>query len=232
MANLGGIQTLKPYYEDSACVIYHGDCREIELPQGQLVLTDMPYGEVSRESGGLRELDRGIADVVTLPPNELVDAIVGLADTFYVFCGTEQVSELRRKFVDAGLSTRLGIWEKSNPSPMNGDRLWLSAIEACVFARKPKAYFSMFCASPVWRGPSERLTEHPTEKPMWLFETLIQASCPPGGLVIDPFMGSGTTLHAAKNLGRRAIGIEVEERYCEIAAKRLAQEVLPLGESA
>ncbi len=219
---------MTPYYSDGMVTIYHGDCRELSLPQGQLVLTDMPYGEVTRPSEGLRSLDRGVADIVTLPPPELVDAVVGLADTFYVFCGTEQVSDLRRQFVSAGLTTRLGIWEKSNPSPMNGEHLWLSAIEACVFARKPKAYFSLFCASPVWRGPSERLTEHPTEKPMWLFETLIQASCPPQGLVIDPFMGSGTTLHAAKNLGRRAVGVELEERYCEMAALRLSQEVLAL----
>jgi site-specific DNA-methyltransferase (adenine-specific) len=192
----------------------------------------MPYGEVNRESSGLRELDKGVADIVTLPPVDLVARVVGLADTFYVFCGVQQVSDLRQHFFASGLSVRLGIWEKSNPSPMNGESLWLSAVEACVFARKPKAYFSMFCASPVWRGPSERLTEHPTEKPLWLFETLVQASCPVGGLVLDPFMGSGTTLHAAKNTGRRAIGVEFNERYCEIAANRLRQEVLPLEGTA
>ncbi len=68
--------------------------------------------------------------------------------------------------------------------------------------------------------------EHPTQKPTGIVSPLVEYSCPSGGLVLDPFMGSGTTLRAAKDLGRKAIGIEIEERYCEIAAQRLSQEVL------
>ena len=72
------------------------------------------------------------------------------------------------------------------------------------------------------------VAEHPTEKPGEPLRQLVQALTGPGALVLDPFAGSGSTLRAAKDLGRRAIGIEIEERYCEIAAKRMAQEVLPL----
>jgi site-specific DNA-methyltransferase (adenine-specific) len=71
---------------------------------------------------------------------------------------------------------------------------------------------------------------HPNEKPASLVEKFIKWTTGPGDLVLDPFMGSGTTLRAAKDLGRRAIGIEIEERYCEIAAKRLSQEVLDFSE--
>jgi site-specific DNA-methyltransferase (adenine-specific) len=221
---------LTPYYQDDSCTIYHGDCREIlpHLEPVDLVLTDPPYGEVNRETNGLRKLDKGVADIETMEISELTALILPKGQSFYVWCGTEQVSAIRESFVRSGLSTRLCIWEKSNPSPMNGEYLWLSGLEACVFGKKPNAYFNAFCAVPVWRGCSEHNQQHPTQKPSWLFSKLIDASCPQAGTILDPFMGSGTTLRAAKDLGRKAIGIEIEEKYCEIAVKRLAQEVLPL----
>jgi site-specific DNA-methyltransferase (adenine-specific) len=77
-----------------------------------------------------------------------------------------------------------------------------------------------------WSGTMDPV--HPTVKPVALLSRLVAWSSSHGELVLDPFMGSGTTLRAAKDLGRKAIGIEIEERYCEIAAKRMAQEVLPL----
>ena len=219
---------MKPYYDEGGITIYHGDCREVlpTLEPVDLVLTDPPYGEVNRESSGLRVFDKGAADVVTFMVEELATSLAALCRSVYLFCGIEQVSGYRRALVAAGLSTRLAIWEKSNPSPMNGQYLWLSSIEACVFGRKSGAPFNEHCASPVWRGPIARPQVHPTEKPLWLMHRLIGASSIHGGSVLDPFMGSGTTLRAAKDMGRRCIGIELEERYCEIAARRLAQEVL------
>ena len=80
--------------------------------------------------------------------------------------------------------------------------------------------------SDVFREAREGTYEHPTQKPVWLCKKLVANSSNVGDLVLDPFMGSGTTLRAAKDLGRRAIGIEIEEKYCKIAVKRLAQEVL------
>ena len=218
---------MKPYYSDEWATIYHGDARLARGMSADMVLTDIPYGEVNRDSGGLREMDKGAADIETISVPDVV-SLLGPFACVYVFCGIEQVSGLRGGFVAAGMTTRLCVWEKSNPSPMNGEHLWLSSVEACVFARKSGAYFSEFCESPVWRGPSAPANGHPTPKPRWLFDRLVSASCPEGGTVLDPFMGSGTTLVAAKNLGRKSIGIEIEERYCEIAAQRLSQEVLDL----
>ena len=72
--------------------------------------------------------------------------------------------------------------------------------------------------------------QHPTEKPVRLYREFVALFSEPGDIILDPFTGSGTTLRAAKDLGRRAIGIEIEERYCEIAAKRMEQGALPFVE--
>jgi len=79
----------------------------------------------------------------------------------------------------------------------------------------------------VWSYPSQdKRLGHPTQKPLKMMRDIIEISCEKEGTILDPFMGSGTTLRAAKDLGRKAIGIEIEEKYCEIAVKRLQQEVL------
>ena len=225
---------MKPYYDDGQITIYHGDCREILPTLGpvDLVLTDPPYGVVHREShaGQLRNLDKAKVDTVNFDIPDIAQSLTNICNgSFYVWCGTEQVSFWRMAFVEAGLSTRLCIWEKANPSPMNGEYIWLSGLETCVFAKASGATFNVFCESPIWRSQPGRETDHPTEKPRWLMKKLVLASSNMGDIVLDPFMGSGTTLRAAKDLGRRAIGIEIEEKYCEVAVKRLAQEVLPLG---
>jgi site-specific DNA-methyltransferase (adenine-specific) len=223
---------MTPYYDDGRCVIYHGDCREIlpHIVPVDLVLTDPPYNAINRETGGLRSLDKGGADSLPVDIPALAPLFAAKAPTVYCWCGHEQLSGWVAGFRVGGMSTRVCVWHKTNPSPMNGEYLWLSALEVCVYARRAGAYFARHCTAPVWRGPTDRTVDgHPTPKPVWLMTELVSASCPPDGSVLDPFMGSGTTLVAAKNLGRRAIGIEIEERYCEIAARRLSQEVLELG---
>lgn len=225
---------MTPYYDDGQCVIYHGDCREILpiLEPVALVLTDPPYNVINRDDEGLRSLDRGEADSLPVDVDWLATELSRLAPTAYVWCATEQVSPLRRSFIAAGMTTRLGIWHKTNPSPMNGEHLWLSSVEACVFARRSGATFHGFCVHPVWDGPSEPRDDHPTAKPEWLFRRLLLTSSSPGDTVLDPYMGSGTTLRVALDEGRRAIGIDVNEAYCEIAANRLAQGVLDFGGAA
>lgn len=80
-------------------------------------------------------------------------------------------------------------------------------------------------------GDSGAKYDHPCVKPLASFKKLVEIGSTAGEMILDPFMGAGTTLVAAKELGRRAIGIEIEERYCEIAAKRLSQEMLPIFEA-
>lgn len=202
--------------------LYMADCREVlpTLPKVDAVITDIPYGEVNRASNGLRELDKGDADIETCDIAEVLQ-LLDLGQSVYVWCGTEQVSGLRAGLVSAGYSTRLCIWEKSNPSPMNGQHLWLSALECCVYGKRAGAHFSEFCKSPVWRGPTAEKEDHPTPKPVWLMSRQIQASVKHGGMVLDAFMGSGTTGVACANLGRSFIGIEREVKYFDIACRRI-----------
>lgn len=205
--------------------LYLGDCMEIlpTLDKVDAVITDPPYGKINRKNSGLRNLDRGVADIADFEIKELAELLAKHGSSIYVWCGTEQVSELRAAMVNLGMSSRLCIWEKTNPSPMNGQHLWLSSIETCVFGKESGAVFNEHCASPVFRLPTEPKEYHPTAKPIPLMERLIKASTNEGMTVIDPFMGSGTTGVAAIQMGRKFIGIEREPKYFDIACKRIEQ---------
>jgi len=206
--------------------LMQGDCLEVmkDIPDGSvdMVLSDIPYGEVSQKSSGLRKLDRGNADTCEIDLSVMVDDAVRVCGgSFYIFCGTEQISEIITHFKRHKLTTRLCAWEKSNPSPMNGTRLWLSGLEFCVFARQPNATFSEHCQKALWKFPVGKSKVHPTEKPVKLMQRLIEASSNEGETVLDFTMGSGTTGVAAKSLNRSFIGIELDETYFGIAEGRI-----------
>lgn len=196
--------------------------REMENNSVELTVTDIPYGEVNRESNGLRNLNKAEADIVTFDLLELVDELCRVTKgSIYMFCGTEQVSDIRRRMIENGLSTRHGVWVKTNASPMNGKVTWLSGIENIMFGKKPGATFNEFCKPLVLNYPVGSSKIHPTEKPIALIKRLIAASSNVGDTVLDPFLGSGTTCVAAHELGRNSIGIELKREWCEIARKRM-----------
>ena len=151
-------------------MIYNNDCMKI-LPtldnkSVDLVVTDIPYGKVNRKHGSLRKLDKGKADIVTFDLGMFVNELARVTKgSIYIFCGTEQVSDIRKILIQNKMSTRLCIWEKTNPSPMNGDKIWLSGIECCVFGRFPNATFNEHCKNTVFRYPCGRNKLHPTQKP-------------------------------------------------------------------
>lgn len=214
---------------------WQGDCLELMrgIPDGSvdMICTDIPYGVVNRSSQGLRNFDKSNADVETFSLQDFVtESIRVCSGSFYVFCSTEQVSELRRLFDDHGCMTRLGIWEKTNPSPMNGQYSWLSGVETCVFARKKGATFNEHCKNTVWRFPITRSKIHPTQKPVALFEYIIGASTNPGDTVLDNCAGSGTTAIAALNTGRGYICIEKDPEYYRLATERISNHADTLKE--
>jgi site-specific DNA-methyltransferase (adenine-specific) len=208
--------------------IHNIDClkgfRSLEDDSVQLILTDIPYAVVNRKSNGLRRLDKKHADVMTFDLKPFLSECLRVSSgSIYIFCGTEQVSSIRDFFVKAGLSTRLLVWEKTNPSPMNGDYIWLSGVEVCVFAKLPRATFNAHCKNTVLRYPTGRSTDHPTEKPLLLFKYLVEVSSDPDDLVLDPCMGSGTTAVACLETGRRFVGFELNKSYWSQARKRIEQ---------
>lgn len=207
--------------------IYNEDCitgMQKRIPNSfiGMVLTDIPYGEVNRSSGGLRNLDKGIADICTIDLEALCAEIARVCKgTAYIFCGIKQISPLTALLEKHGFSTRLGQWERTNPSPMNGSRLWLSGSEFCVIGRKPNAVFNRHCEKPIWRYPVGRNKLHATQKPLALFAYLIESSTNEGDLVLDCCMGSGTTAEACINTGRHYIGFELDRDYYKTACERV-----------
>lgn len=210
--------------------IYNEDCLKgmVKIPDGSIdcVLTDIPYNEVNRSDNGLRNLDKELADKGTFDLSVLTEMLCAKSSgSVYMFCGINQVSGIREAMTACGLSTRLIIWEKTNPSPMNGDKIWLSGIECCVFGKKPGATFNEFCKNTVFRYPSGKSDIHPTQKPVNLMRRLILASSREGDLVLDPFMGSGTTAIACIKEKRHFIGFELNKEYYEKACDRIENEL-------
>lgn len=217
----------RPYYEDAYVTIYHGDCREVEdWVSADVLVTDPPYG--SRYSSGMGGKFKDVLiagdESVALRDHILARWLDAPALVF----GTWKVVR------PSGVRHVL-LWEKGDHVGMGDLALpWRPNVEEIYvlghgFAgHRGSSVLRYNAPSPNFTPPERRY--HPTEKPLPLMHALL-SKCPPG-VIADPFAGSGSTLIAAKNLGRRAIGIEIEERYCEIAAQRLGQEVLTLEGTA
>ena len=208
---------MKPYYQDSAVTIYHGDCLELLPIECGLVLTDPPYGinYDATHSKYKNGIDRGAADWDKSPFDP--SPLIGLGKLI-IWGGNCFASRLpdspkwlawiktARDDADIRQADMELAWTNCVGRPRVFHHLWIGAYKA---------------------SESGERSQHPTQKPLELMRWCL--SLVEGDPVLGPFMGSGTTLRAAKDLGRKAIGIEIEERYCEIAAKRMAQEVLQFG---
>lgn len=198
----------RPYYEKDGLTIYNADCREIlpHLPKVDLVLTDPPYGCGKANWDDeypmwLSKLAFGVSDAVAIMPG------------LWAFPNCINSMNGRYKWVLSGYN-RNGMthgaigFNNWIPCVVGGEGIKHGGQDAMAFSIGREAKF-----------------EHPSQKPYPFIAWLINRLTDEGQRILDPFMGSGTTLVAAKELGRKAIGIEIEEKYCEIAVKRLSQEV-------
>jgi site-specific DNA-methyltransferase (adenine-specific) len=230
---------MKPYYEHAGITIYHGDCREIlpEIGGVDLVLTDPPYG-VNYEGGHfhsgnvniVRKREKLANDNNSNIYYDLFAMLKGVVDgPCYIFFSDTKAFEV----YDAARINKfdihaLLIWHKTNATYAAMNSQYKQRHEPILYC-KPRGKTTRWCGATTEATVIEMPREsenfyHPTQKPVVLMKKLIDNH--KADLILDPFMGSGTTLVAAKQLGRRAIGIELEEKYCEIAVKRLGQEVL------
>lgn len=217
---------MKPYYEDKFCTIYHGDCRELlpSLPPIDLVLSDPPYGvqwdtNGGRFSGGSSssKSKRGSGKDWGKPivgDDQQFDPAPFLSFPYVILFGFNNYCQ------HLGPGTVL-VWLKRNDDAFGS---FLSDAELAWM----KGGSGVYCVRDLSLAGEANYRAHPTQKPLPLMRWCIGKS-KATGTILDPFMGSGTTLRAAKDLGRRSIGIEIEEKFCEVAAKRLRQEVLEFG---
>ena len=228
----------KADFKNKYGMIFNDDCmnllsnissRERERERGiTLTITDIPYDSVNRSSNGLRNLDKGNADILTFDLQQFLDEIYRVTEgTIIIFCAMNQVSEIINyfdKYAKKGKGTvRQLCWRKTNPSPMNGDYIYLSGLENAVWCNKRGATFNAHCKSNVFEYPCGRSKLHPTEKNHNLIKELILDNSNEGDIIFDPCCGSGSHLLVASENNRRFIGCELDKNYFNIAKQRFEQ---------
>lgn len=225
---------MTPYYEENGIAVYHGNCRDVMplLPKVDLVLTDPPFAEATHRGARTGAADQMLIDFESITAEELREYLRltrTLCDKWQIaFIDWRHMLTLEERQIGDLELIRFGVWTKPNGMPQySGDRP-ATGWEAIAFLHPAGAKrWNGGGRTSVFECNFEQKDRcHPTQKPIGLVKQLLALFSDESQTVLDPFMGSGTTLRAAKDLGRRAIGIEIEERYCEIAANRLRQEVL------
>jgi site-specific DNA-methyltransferase (adenine-specific) len=239
-----------PYYQDEQAVIYHADCRDVlpHLGPVDCVITDPPYGDTKLA------WDHQVSGWASLLPASCLwccGSMRYFLDCRDEFVGWKFAQEVVwEKHNGSGFTTDRfkrvhelvthwyrGPWADVYKSPQY--------THTGIPKNPRRSKFGAgkhlgFLGTRIYDGSDKRLVtsilrinslqgkaDHPTQKPLPLLAPLIQYSCPPGGVILDPFCGSGSTVVAAKQLGRKAIGIEISEEYCRITVDRLRQSILP-----
>ncbi len=242
---------MEPYYQDSAVTIYHGDCREIlpAIDPVDAVITDPPYS-----SGGQFRGDRAQKTTAKYVSSDSIDTCRSefsgdnLDQRAFLSWAALWMAQCFRASKDGAVILAFSDWRQvpvMTDAIQHGGWVWRNLVtwwkpgvrmQRGRFSASSEfvIYASRGVPTPGELSPQNVLRcrhvggeakEHIAEKPAELLR-LLSGVTPAGSTILDPFMGSGTTLRAAKDLGRKSIGIEIEERYCEIAAKRMAQETL------
>lgn len=246
-----------PYYADESVTLFHGDCREI-LPaltyRADCVVADPPYGETSLPWDRWPD---GWLDSAALVTRSMwcFGSLRMFLDRYGQFAswrlsqdviwekhnGSDFIADRFKRVHEHAVHWYRGPWKEIHRSVPR-----IAALDASDhYTRRSRgaqaAQARDIRDQPFTRDGTRLMRSvvrvnsmkghaiHPTEKPVGILAPLIEYACPPAGLVVDPFAGSGSTLDAARQSGRRAIGIEADEKYCELAARRLSQGVMVTG---
>jgi DNA modification methylase len=220
---------VKPYYEDDFVTLFHGDCLEVkDWLEADVLVTDPPYGiNWSPNKGGYK----GKGSQVRLPNIIANDSTLEIRDAVLKLWGNKPTVVFGSwKMPKPEMTKHRLIWHKKGQAPGPANSPFMVQDEEIYiwgngFVSTSPPMRSVITTSEA-RSVEVARIGHPTPKPVGLMELLI-GRCP-DGVIADPFSGSGATLIAARNLGRKAIGVELEEKYCEIIAKRLSHQVFDL----
>ena len=232
---------MKPYYESELVTLYHADSFEVmqtmEEESIDCVITDPPFTERTHK-GARKNTNKGVQDLITF-------------DSFtekQLYSSFEKLGKITKGWVVSSLDyhhafkfedlppenlrqMRIGVWVKKNATPqISGDRPAQGWEAISYLHRKDR--------KAVWNGGGHHgnyvtniptATGHPTPKSLAVLSSFVERFTNLGDTIFDPFAGGGTTLVAARNLGRKVIGVELEEKYCELIANRLSQEAFDFG---
>jgi site-specific DNA-methyltransferase (adenine-specific) len=219
--------TVKPYCQINGVTIYNGDSYKL-LPEivADAVVSDPPYGI---DGAGKVQMRGKVTstDYVNDQKTEIDWVALVRADILFAFTDAKKTSHFIGSAEQAGYRFKHSfVWDKGD-SGINPRGNFVNCYETALYFRRGEAKWHGGGAVPnLYRKNRCPAPFHPTQKPVEVMAYIINAITPEAGVVLDPFMGSGSTLVAARLEGRKAIGIELNERYCEIAAKRLEQKVL------
>ena len=215
------------------------DCREVLPTLGKVdaVVTDPPYSiphdfaPMDKGRKGIRTLRfewdnnidvAGIVDACRLAAEQ--------ASAAFIFCGLRQATPLAEMLCALGMTDKMASWVKLCPTPPAPGNWWPSGFEMAVYGYRPGAHFksdnrtrSNVFYSDSYRFGQPGKVDHPTQKPLAMIGEIVEPMVPQNGTCLDPFMGSGTTGVACAQLGRKFIGIEIEEKYFTIACRRIEE---------
>lgn len=228
-------------------VVHHADCLDAmrQLPDGcvDAVVTDVPYAMhnhfgTNEAPSGTRTMSFDFDDEACVGDilGVLTEAARIARGCVFSFCGWIELSPILLALDAAGFTSKAAAWVKTCPPPAHAGNWWPSAWEPAVFAYRHGAWFgetdpkrnNVFVGDSLRAGNGEKVG-HPTQKPLWLMEKIVKAVCPPGGIVLDPYSGSGTTSVACVRNGRRFLGFEIKAEWADLSNARIAAEHERLG---